>query len=291
MMTAGIDVGGTWLRVAVFDAAHKMVDVFRTANDRDLSARENLEPLMAFLNRYARMLRGVGVGCPGPLSVREGKMLNPPNLTGWDNFEIVNYIQERTGLRAALTNDASAACLAEARLGAGRGCESVAYVGVSTGIGGGFAIHGKIYDGAHANAAEFWNMIVNEDPHCHKNASPGSLNEQASGSGLARAATERYGRETTARELFERYNRGDGIAREIVQHAADALGRGIANISCTLDPEVFVIGGSVAAYNPGYVKLALERARIYAVFPEALLARPAAFGDDAGLIGASLLIS
>lgn len=291
MMTAGVDVGGTWLRAAVFDAAHKMADVFRAANDGSRSARENMEPLVAFLNRHGRMLRGVGVGCPGPLSVREGKMLNPPNLTGWDNFEIVNYLRERTGLRVALTNDASAACLAEARLGAGRGFESVAFVGISTGIGGGFAINGKIYNGAHANAAEFWNMIVNEDPNCHKNANPGSLNEQASGSGLARAATQRYGRETTARELFARYNQGDGIAREIVCHAADALGRGIANITCTLDPEVIVIGGSVAMYNPGYVKLAVDRAREYAVFPEALLVRPAAFGDDAGLIGASLLIS
>ena len=290
MLRAGIDVGGTWLRAAVFDAAHKMVDAFRTANDRTLSAEENMEPLLAFLRPHVRTLRGVGVGCPGPLSVREGKMLNLPNLIGWDNFEIVNFTQARTGLRVALTNDANAACLAEARLGAGRGFESVAFVGVSTGIGGGFAINGRIYNGAHANAAEFWNMIVNEDPHCHKNANPGSLNEQASGSGLARAATERYGRETTARELFERYNRGDQTAREIVSHAADALGRGIANITCTLDPEVIVIGGSVAMFNPGYIRLAVERAREYAVFPEALLVRSATFGDDAGLLGASLLV-
>ena len=231
----------------------------------------------------------MGVGCPGPLDLKGGRVLNPPNLLGWDNFEIVAWLEDRLGVRAVLNNDANVAGLAEAVLGAGKSCESVAFVGVSTGIGGAFVHRGRIYCGANGNASEFWNMIVNEDPYCHRSANPGSLNEQCSGSGLARIARERYGREMGAWELFELYRAGNALAKEIVARQADTLARGIANITCTLDPEVIVIGGSVAFHNPEYVELARRRALEYVNHPAALDVRPAQLGDDAGLIGAALL--
>ena len=288
MHTAGIDVGGTQLRAAVFDDANHMIAAHKVENDRTLSGEKNLERLIGFLRSHGA-LSGVGVGCPGPLDLKGGRVLNPPNLLGWDNFEIVAWLEDRLGVRAVLNNDANVAGLAEAVLGAGKGCESVAFVGVSTGIGGAFVHRGRIYCGANGNAAEFWNMIVNEDPYCHSSANPGSLNEQCSGSGLARIARERYGREMGARELFGMYRAGDALAKEIVARQADTLARGIANITCTLDPEVIVIGGSVAFHNPEYVELARRRALEYVNYPAALDVRPAQLGDDAGLIGAALL--
>ena len=288
MHTAGIDIGGTQLRAAVFDDANHMIAAHKVENDRTLSGEKNLERLIGFLRSHGA-LSGVGVGCPGPLDLKGGRVLNPPNLLGWDNFEIVAWLEDRLGVRAVLNNDANVAGLAEAVLGAGKGCESVAFVGVSTGIGGAFVHRGRIYCGANGNAAEFWNMIVNEDPYCHRSANPGSLNEQCSGSGLARIARERYGREMGARELFGLYRAGDATAKEIVARQADTLARGVANITCTLDPEVIVIGGSVAFHNPEYVELARRRALEYVNYPAALDVRPAQLGDDAGLIGAALL--
>ena len=288
MHTAGIDIGGTQLRAAVFDDANHMIAAHKVENDRALSGEKNLERLIDFLRSHGA-LSGVGVGCPGPLDLKGGRVLNPPNLLGWDNFEIVAWLEDRLGVRAVLNNDANVAGLAEAVLGAGKSCESVAFVGVSTGIGGAFVHRGRIYCGANGNAAEFWNMIVNEDPYCHRSANPGSLNEQCSGSGLARIARERYGREMGARELFELYRAGNALAKEIVARQADTLARGIANITCTLDPEVIVIGGSVAFHNPEYVELARRRALEYVNHPAALDVRPAQLGDDAGLIGAALL--
>ena len=288
MHTAGIDIGGTQLRAAVFDDANHMIAAHKVENDRALSGEKNLERLIGFLRSHGA-LSGVGVGCPGPLDLKGGRVLNPPNLLGWDNFEIVAWLEDRLGVRAVLNNDANVAGLAEAVLGAGKGCESVAFVGVSTGVGGAFVHRGRIYCGANGNAAEFWNMIVNEDPYCHRSANPGSLNEQCSGSGLARIARERYGREMGARELFGLYRAGDATAKEIVARQADTLARGVANITCTLDPEVIVIGGSVAFHNPEYVELARRRALEYVNYPAALDVRPAQLGDDAGLIGAALL--
>lgn len=290
MYIAGMDIGGTQLRAGIFDENYTLLDSIKTANNRSLSAAENMVPLLHFLEKYKGKLRGVGVGTPGPIDRKNGKMLNPPNLTGWDNFEIVRFLEEKTGVRTILNNDGNVAGLAEAVLGAGKGCESAAYMGISTGVGGAFILNEKIMNGAHDNCTEIWNMIVNEDSHHHKNANPGSLNEQISGSGLHTIASERFGREVSARELFEMHARGDALALEIVEYAADTLAKGMANISCTLDPETIIVGGSVAIHNWFFVERAAELAKKYVNYDGGLDVRKAVFGDDAGLIGAALLV-
>ena len=290
MNTVGIDIGGTQLRAAIFDENYQMLDVFKTDNDRTLTAQQNMDKLLNFLLAKGEEFRGIGIGCPGPLDIRAGKILTPPNLFGWDHFAIVPYVEARTQMRALLNNDANVAGLAEARLGSAVGMESVVYVGLSTGVGGAFVYQGRLVNGAHSNAAELWNMIVSEDTHCHKNANPGSLNEQCSGSGLEQIAAEQYGRRISPRELFEKFYAGDARAAEIVEHGAEALAKGIANIMCTIDPDVIVVGGSVAIYNPVYIDMAAERARKYLIAPETLQIVRAKFGDDAGLIGAALLV-
>ena len=291
MLTAGIDIGGTQLRVGLFDEDHQMIDFHKTPNDRGKPCEANMEVLLDFLRPCKDRLTGVGIGCPGPMDLKKGVLLHLPNLVGWDGFRIVRYVEDALSLPVVLNDDGNVAGLAEAILGAGKGYDTVAFIGVSTGIGGAFIRQGRIFNGAHANASAFWNMIVNEDPRHHKNASPGSLNEQCSGSGLASAATAYYGRPTDARTLFERANGGDAGARYIVERAADALARGIANITVTLDPEVIVIGGSVAIHNPGYIARAVEIAGAYVLYPpEQLIIKQARFGDDAGMLGASLLV-
>ena len=290
MKTAGIDIGGTQLRIGIFDEQYRMLASYKTENDRGLPAAQNVDRLLSFLKDSGYELRGIGIGCPGPLDMKAGRVLNPPNLVGWDNFELTRYVEDRCGVPALLNNDANCAGLAEALLGAGKGCASVAYVGVSTGIGGAFVYRGKLFCGANGNAAEFWNMIVNEDSYCHRSANPGCLNEQTSGSGLARIASERFGRPVSARELFVLRDEGNALAAEIVEQQADNLAKGIANITCTLDPEAIVVGGSVAIHNPVYVERMRQYALKYVNYPETLDIRMAQFGDDAGLIGAALLL-
>lgn len=290
MKTIGIDIGGTQLRVAVFDEQKNMIDSFKTANDRSRTAEQNMDQLIAFIAGRPDRYRGIGIGCPGPLDIRQGKVLYPPNLVGWDDFEIVKYVEERTGISTVLNNDANVAGLSEAILGAGAGYESVAFVGISTGIGGAYIYQGKLVNGAHSNAAEFWNMIVNDDPYHHKNANPGSLNEQSSGSGLQRIASERFGRTVKPRELFELYRAGDKTAEEILLDAAEKMAKGIANITCTIDPDIIIIGGSVAIHNPEFVDMIQKKSKKYVLHPEDLKIELARFGDDAGLYGAALLV-
>lgn len=290
MKTVGIDIGGTQLRVAIFDEGHNIIDSFKTDNDKKMTAEQNMDKLINFILSKSYQYKGIGVGSPGPLNIRLGKVLNPPNLTGWDDFELVKYMEQRTNIKTVLNNDANVAGLAEALLGAGKGYESVVFMGISTGVGGAYVYQGKLVNGANSNAAEFWNMIINEDTYHHKNANAGSLNEQASGCGLQRIAGERYGREVQPKELFEMYYSKDETAVEILETAAENLAKGIANITCTIDPDIIIVGGSVAIHNLGFVGMMAEKAKKYMLSPQFLKIEMAKFGDDAGLYGAALLV-
>ena len=289
MYTIGIDIGGTQLRAALLDEEMNIISSFKTDNNRSLTGAENMDRLIPFIQSADKPLKGIGIGSPGPLDLKKGIVVNPPNLIGWDNFEIVKYMEEKTGLKTYLDNDANVAGLAEAMRGAGAGYESVVFIGISTGLGGAYVYKGEVIHGAHSCGAEFYNMIVNDDTYCHKGANPGSLNENASGSAMQRLATERYGEEVLTRNLFKKYYAGDAIAKEILEYTSEVLARGIANIFYTIDPDVYVVGGSVAIHNPWYVDTVKEKAMRYIVADDINIAR-AKYDDDAGLIGAALLV-
>lgn len=289
MYKAGIDIGGTQLRAGIFDENYQLVDSFKTVNDPEKTGAENMDVLLDYLNHCGYQLAGIGIGSPGPLDLKNGVVLNPPNLKGWDQFEIVKYTEEKTGLRTWLNNDANVAGYAEALLGAGKGYDSVVFTGISTGLGGSYVYKGELINGAHSNASEFYNMIVNDDPYHHKTANPGSLNETAGGSAMSRIATERYGRPVSTKELFDLYYANDETAKQILEFTSENLARGIANIFYTIDPDVIVMGGSVAIYHPWYIEWVKEKAMRYIVVDDILI-KPAQFNDDAGLLGAALLV-
>ena len=293
MHRIGVDIGGTQLRIALLDEDYGIVEVYKTSNDRAKLPEENLSPLVDFVKDQQEAgigLAGIGIGCPGPLDLRAGKVLNPPNLVGWNDFPIVEFFARETGLPTYLNNDANVAGLAEALLGGGKGAESVIFVGLSTGFGGAYVYRGELINGAHGNTAEYWNMIVNDDPHGRGSANPGSLNENAGGTGLARLATLHYGEPTTPKELFERWYAGDQTAVDIMEYATETLARGLANIFWCYDPDVIVVGGSIDAYHPAYLEKALQKAAAYVPSPDVLNIKKARFGDDAGLVGAALLV-
>ena len=293
MYRIGIDIGGTQLRIALIDENFKIVEVYKTANDRSRDAEANCTPLVDWIHAKQNEgfeLGGIGIGSPGPLDLRAGKVLNPPNLVGWDNFPIVRFFQEATGLPTLLNNDANVAGLSEALLGGGKGYESVIFLGLSTGFGGAFVYRGELINGAHGNTAEYWNSIVCDDPNGRGSANPGSLNENAGGTGITRVATARFGRPMEPKELFDLYYAGDPTALEVFDYCTEMLARGLANIFWNFDPDVVVVGGSIDLYHPIYLQTALEKAARYLPAPDSLHIEKAVFGDDAGLIGAALLV-
>lgn len=288
MAYAGIDIGGTQLRIGLFDDNGNLTDVYKTVNDRALGGEKNIDRLLEFVMDRNDSIRSYGIASPGPLDLKQGMILNPPNLYGWDNFRITEYISQKTGRPAAVNNDGNLAGLAEARTGAGKGYDSVIFIGMSTGMGGSFVYKGELISGAHCNTAEFYNVIVCDDPYHHGSANPGSLNETAGGAAMERIATAHYGRQMFAKDLFALYEQGDLDAAKILESTSDKLAKGIANIYYIIDPDIYVIGGSIASNNPWYVEKVIAKAKTYMTDPDILVV-PSVYGDDAGLYGAMLL--
>ena len=290
MNRIGMDIGGTQLRVAAYNDEGEQLARESIAHDHSLGPRENINKLMDFVDGWDISYVGIGVGCPGPLDFTAGRVLNPPNLPGWENFELADYLSERSGHRVAINNDANVAGLAEARVGAAAGLESVFYFTVSTGVGGAYVYRGEIVGGANSCAAEVFNMMVSDDKFARPGMNPGGLEDHASGTALARMVTKRFGRTIDAPELFAMDEAGDATAHAIVEAAAEDLARAVACVSFVVDPDRFVFGGSVALHNPGFVELVLEHAKRYVLNPGTLDFALAECGGDAGLIGAALLI-
>ena len=290
MNRVGIDIGGTQLRVALYSAEGEQLAREAMANDHDLGPTQNLDRLVSCIESWGQDYEGIGVGCPGPLDFSSGKVLNPPNLPGWENFGVADYLAKRTGHRVLVNNDANVAGLAEARVGAAAGLESVFYFTVSTGVGGAYIYRGEVVGGANSCAAEVFNMMVADNKYHRMGMNPGGLEDHASGTALGRMATERFGRPMDAAELFSLAHAGSGEAGEIVELAAENLARAVACVSFVVDPNRFVFGGSVALHNPDFVDLVHRHALAYVLNPMKLDFALAQCGGDAGLIGAALLV-
>lgn len=286
----GIDIGGTQLRVAVYSKDGDELAKQVMPNDHSLTPAENLQRLVDCIESWGIDYAGIGVGAPGPLSFAAGKILNPPNLPGWEDFKIVSFLEQATKHRAFLNNDANVAGLAEAVCGAGWGYESVFFFTVSTGVGGAYVYRGEIVGGANSCAAEVFNMVVNEFEDVRPTMNKGSLEDQSSGTAIGRLASKEMGRTVDAAEVFALYEQGDETARAVIERAADALATAVQNVSCVVDPDVFVFGGSVALYNPWFIDLVHEKAKKLVLNPTRLHFEIARCGGDAGLIGASLLV-
>jgi glucokinase len=286
----GIDIGGTQLRVAALDEKCNILKRTAFPNVHSAGPEENLGRLVDAIEGWGLDYEGIGIGCPGPLDFEKGQILTPPNLPGWEGFPVADFFRRRCDHPCHLNNDANVAGLAEALVGAGRNFSSVVYITVSTGVGAAYVQDGKIVGGAHSLATEVFNMIVCDAPVARPGMNPGALEDQSSGTAIARMASERMGREVTAPAVFALADAGNADALAVIDHAAECLARGVNNINAVVDPDVFVFGGSVALKNPAFLDMVYQKAKGYVLDPDALLFSEATCGDDAGLVGASLLV-
>ena len=204
---AAIDIGGTKIALGLSDTGGGG-PVFRRFPTRlgdgprriMEAALDELERMAA--ERGARVV-AAGVGCGGPLDRGRGLILSPANLPGWDEFPIVELIRERLGVPVVLDNDANAAALAEHEYGAGRGARNMVYLTISTGIGGGLILGGRLIHGVGDAAGEVGHMIVEPGGHPCGCGSRGCLETICSGTNIARRAVERLAEGTRSSLLLE----------------------------------------------------------------------------------------
>jgi len=287
----GIDIGGTNLRAAVISKEGKIIENFKTENEVLKGAPYNLDKLVNHITTEWKdyKIEKVGVGAPGPLDLKIGKIINPPNLKGWENFNVTEYLKERLKIPVKVNNDANVAGLGESIFGSGRESQSVFYITVSTGVGGALIMDGKIVNGAHSQAGEIHNMIINQDTYSHSGLNKGGLEGQCSGVNIARIASNVYGKTLTTKEVFDYYENNDEKAVKVIENWVNNISIGIANIITVIDPEVIIIGGAVLIYNTYLLTKIIECVKIKVSTPEIVDIRIAQMGDNAGLVGAAML--
>ena len=296
----GLDVGGTKVAVGVVDERGGV----RGRRERSTAAcRAGGDPLaeLISLGREALQaagtpsLTGVGLALPGPVERETIRMRAAPTIPEFLDLALGPPLEAAFGARVAGDNDANACALAEARFGAGQGSRWVVYFTVSTGIGGGIVVDGRVLRGTRGAAGEFGHQIVvaSGGPLCDC-GNTGCLEALASGRGIAARGRAIWTQEPdlTAVELAERARGGDPGAVRIWEETVLYLGAGVANVINLLDPDCVVLGGGVAL---GASDLLLEplqalvRDRCMPSLHREVPLRIAVLGENVGIVGAACL--
>ena len=267
----GIDVGGTNTRVALINEEYKILERIKFSTDSK-DPEVTLQKIGEIIKGFAKEIEGIGISCPGPLDLIGGVVLTPPNLPGWHYLPLSKRLEEITGVKVALENDANLAALAEALVGAGAGKHFVQFLTISTGVGAGLCVNGKIYHGAKGFGQEVANSIVWRDGPSQGDLKKGSIESIASGTAITKRANDAGISAAHAGEVYEAAKAG--------------------NLYGVLDPEIFILSGSVALKIPGFIKEVEKRTKekVYDALKENVKIIPAALGEDCGLIGAACLI-
>jgi glucokinase len=242
------DVGGTKLAAAVFGLDHR-----RLSKVHSLPAMAKQRPAVTLLNLkrvgdQARKEAGVdgppravGMGSPGPLDTKNGRLLAVDNLPNLAGFNMSGFVEQEFGAPLHIENDANCFALGEAMQGAGRGKAIVVGVTLGTGFGCGIVIGGKILTGATDNAGEV--------AYCPVGG--GTFDQMLSGSGVQRYYTRVTGKEAPEpKKIGEMAEQGDAGAIEAWRYYGEAVGTALGTISAILDPSIVVLGGSVARRLP-----------------------------------------
>lgn len=243
----GVDIGGTTVKLGLFTAGGEIVDKWeiktRTENQGEAVLPDIAEALNAKLaeKKIGRdEVEGIGVGVPAPVDA-EGVVQNTANL-GWGYKEVKREMEELSGMRAEIGNDANVAALGEMWLGAGKGRKNIIMVTLGTGVGGGIIIDGKPLVGAHGAGGEIGHLCVNyeETDHCGC-GNTGCLEQYASATGITRLANIRLakddtssvlrGQEVSAKTVFDAVKAEDAVAKEIAEEFGKYLGHAMANLA------------------------------------------------------------
>jgi glucokinase len=296
----GIDIGGTKVALAVGNAegvvrAERRRPTEPTGRARDDVARiaDDARSLLAEAGLGADDVACVGVSVPGPMDPVTGVLHRPPNLPGWDEVPVRAWLEQELCRPARLENDANAAALAEARFGAGRGFAHVVYLTMSTGVGAGLVLGGRLHRGHAAAAGEVGHAPVEWEGEPCACGMRGCLEAYVGGAAWTRRlravapeasrAVQRAGGRAAVRpeHVVEAAREGDAFALAELARYNDYLARGIVGLVLTLAPDVVVLGtiptaaGDALCLDPVRAQV---RRHVWPIFAEGLEIRPAALG-------------
>ncbi len=233
----------------------------------------------------------VGVSFGGPVDYQTGTVRLSHHVPGWENMPLAETLAAEFGCPVIVDNDANAAALGEHRLGSGQGFDSLLYVTVSTGVGGGWILNGRPWRGHETMAGEIGHTVVDPAGPLCLCGKRGCVERLASGPYWAADYEAEQGRVRglSGKRVAELAAQGDERARRILQRGARALGVGLGNAANLVNPRLFVLGGGVAKSGKLWWRTVRQSAREMALPEVHFEIVPAALADDAPLWGAAVL--
>lgn len=303
----GVDLGGTKISGAVVDCRNNMVSMHTVPTLASSGEDGVMGRIICVLEKVIEKAKidkkdvvSIGIGAPGPLNIKEGTIITTPNLP-FKNFNIVKAVEEKFHIPVYLDNDGNVAALGEYTFGAGKNATNMIYVTVSTGIGGGAVLNGKLYRGSSNNALEIGHITLEKNgPRCNC-GNYGCAEALASGTAIKKAAIYEVQRgaktslanykDITAYEVFKEAEKGDAVAKSIRDNALNYLGILISNLINSFDPDVIVIGGGVSSAGDIVFNVVKEvvNNRCFNAMAENTKIVPSALKSNAGVMGAAAL--
>jgi len=308
----GIDLGGTYIKIGLFDSALKLLCKTSVATEADMGPdvvidkmAQTVEKLVADEGFALSDIIAIGIGTPGPAKYSEGVIIRSTNMPKFKNVPICKMLKEKLGAPVVFDNDANVACWGEYAVGAGKGVENMVFFTLGTGIGGGIISNGELVHGCAENAAELGHTIIYPDGRKCNCGQRGCVEAYASADSTARRAREAVeaGAESslkevldekgtiTSKDVYEHLAAGDELAKGITDGTAKALAITCINMLHTTEPKRIVFAGGMIAAGD----LLLGRIRdyfdehIWSIKKEHVEIVFATLGEDAGIIGAAAL--
>lgn len=304
----GVDIGGTTVKLGLFDNLGNVLDKWEIETVKDNGGEKVLPDIANSIKE--KMIEksidktdvaGVGVGAPGAVDA-DGNLVSGAVNIGWGCFNIPKELGSLIDMPVKAANDANIAALGEMWQGGGKGHSDIVAVTLGTGVGGGIIVNGHILTGANGAGGEIGHIHIedNETEICGcKNC--GCLEQYTSATGITRLAKRRLAKddaksslregEISAKTVFDAVKAGDEVAIEVAKQFGEYLGKGLALVACTVNPEVFVIGGGVSKAGDILLKYIEPSFKKYAFIAckETEFAL-ATLGNDAGIYGAAALV-
>jgi glucokinase len=303
----GIDLGGTNVRAGAVSLEGQMLHWQDAPIEAERGPEHGLRIITglieAVLRQVNRPVAALGIGSTGPLDRRQGRIQNPYTLPGWEDVDIVSPLGEKFSVPIALENDADAAALGEAWVGAGRGVPRMAMVTIGTGVGMALILSGKIYRGLNDEHPEGGHMIIDPTgPACYCGAH-GCWESLVAGPAIASFARKASDLRSSAlytacqgdldqieaRMVFETARLGDGMCARLVQQTAEYIGLGLVSLMMLVLPDCLVLtGGVLRSLDLMEERIRRVIARHNVIIPANQVAlQPALLSQQAGVFGAA----
>jgi glucokinase len=310
-LVCAVDLGGTNLRAANIDRDGRIHERVRSATPESRSAADVVSAIVTAVReceaegaKRGAAVQAVSVVVPGSIEVETGVVVNAPNISSLQGYELAPALERSLGRPVLLENDANAAALGEMWQGAARGHRTILCLRLGTGVGGGMSVDGKLWRGPDGTAGEIGHTTVEPfgGVKC-KCGNTGCLEVYASATAIVRMTRQALGQhpgslldsidadDLTSEKIFGAANAGDELAIEVFRRVGTYLGITMANLVNIFNPEMIVIGGGVSAAWEMFAQPARAEVikRAFPVPARRCQIVRAECGDDAGLLGAAWL--